>query len=98
MGLCVLRFYRALVKQQLLCRRIRLDQGRTVFTIAPAFVMPYMTGRTQDVNQALFLRRFHVPCWAIAHVFGHDAMYWYRLEQGLGRFSLVGTTVQNPEQ
>jgi hypothetical protein len=85
------------IKQQLLCRRIRLDQGRTVFTIAPAFVMPDMTGRTQDVDQALFLMRFHVPCWAIAHVFGHDAMYWYRLEQGLGRFSLVGTTVKSPE-
>ena len=42
--------------------------------------------------------RFHVPCWAIAHVFGRDAMYWYRLEQGLGRFSLVGTTVKNPER
>ena len=85
------------ITQQLLCRRIRLDQGRTVFTIAPAFVMPYMTGRTQDVDQALFLMRFHVPCWAIAHVFGHDAMYWYRLEQSLGRFSLVGTTVKPPE-
>jgi hypothetical protein len=85
------------MKQQLLCRRIRLEQGRTVFTIAPAFVMPYMTGRTQDVDDALFLRRFHVPCWAIAHVFGRDAMYWYRLEQGLGRFSLVGTTVKSPE-
>ena len=49
------------MKQQLLCRRIRLEQGRTVFTLAPAFVMPYMTGRTQDVDDALFLRRFHVP-------------------------------------
>ena len=86
------------IKQQLMCRRIRLDQGRTVFTIPPAFVMPSMTGRTQDVAPALFLRRLHVPCWAIAHVFGHDAMYWYRLEQGLGRFSLVGTTVKNPAQ
>ena len=86
------------IKQQLLCRRIRLEQGCTVFTIAPAFVMPYMTGRTQDVDHALFLRRFHVPCWAIAHVFGRDAMYWYRLEQGLGRLSLVGTTVKNPER
>jgi len=85
------------MKQQLLCRRIRLEHGRTVFTIAPAFVMPYMTGRTQDVDDALFLRRLHVPCWAIAHVFGRDAMYWYRLEQGLGRFSLVGTTVKRPE-
>ena len=85
------------MKQQLLCRRIRLEHGRTVFTIAPAFVMPYMTGRTQDVDDALFLRRFHVPCWAIAHVFGRDAMYWYRLEQGLGRLSLVGTTVKRSE-
>ena len=85
------------IKQQLLCRRMRLDQGRTVFPIAPAFVMPYMTGRTHDVDQALFLRRFHGPCWAIAHVFGHEAMYWYRLEHGLGRFSLVGTTVKPPE-
>jgi hypothetical protein len=85
------------MKQQLLCRRIRLEHGRTVFTIAPAFVMPYMTGRTQGVDDALFLRRFHVPCWAMAHVFGRDAMYWYRLEQGLSRFSLVGTTVKSPE-
>jgi hypothetical protein len=86
------------IKQQLLCRRIRLEQGRTVFTIAPAFVMPSMTGRTQDVDPALFLMRFPVPCWAMAHVFGRDAMSWYRLEQGVGRFSLVGTTVKNPER
>jgi hypothetical protein len=85
------------MKQHLLCRRIRLEQGRTVFTIAPAFVRPSMTGRTQDVDDALCMRRFHGPCWAIAHVFGRDAMYWYRLEQGLGRCSLVGTTVKSPE-
>jgi hypothetical protein len=85
-------------KQELRCRRIRLDQGQTVFAIAPAFVMPYMTGRTQEVDHALFLMRFHVPCWAIAHVFGRDAMYWYRLEQGLGRCSVVGTTVKSPER
>jgi len=86
------------IKPQLRCRRIRLDQGGTVFTVAPAFVMPYMTGRVQEVDHALFLMRFHVPCWAIAHVFGRDAMYGYRLEQSLGRFSLVGTTVKSPEQ
>ena len=34
----------------------------------------------------------------MAHVFGRDAMSWYRLEQGVGRFSLVGTTVKNPER
>lgn len=85
------------IKLDICCRRIRLEQGQSVFTIAPAFVMPYMTGRTQGVDNALFLMRFNVPCWAIAHVFGRDAMYWYRMEQSLGRFSLVGTTVKSPE-
>src|SRR5262249_7338262 len=32
--------------------------------------------------------------WALARVFGKGAMYWYRLELGLGRCSLVGTTVR----
>jgi len=85
------------IKQAIRCRRICLDQGQIIFTIAPAFVMPYMTGRTQEVDDALFFMRFGVPCWAIAYVFGRDAMYWYRLEQSLGRFSIVGATVKNPE-
>ncbi len=85
-------------KQELRCRRIRLEQGGEVFTVAPAFVMPYMSGRTEEVEKALFLMRFHVPCWAIAEVFGRDPMYWYRVEQGLGRFSLVGTTIKRADR
>ena len=69
-----------------------------VFTVAPAFVMPYMTASVTDVEKALFLMRFHVPCWALAYVFGRDPMYWYRLEQSLGRFSVVGTTVKVPSR
>jgi hypothetical protein len=61
-------------KQELRCQRIRLDQGGEVFTVAPAFVMPYMSRRTDEVEKALFLMRFHVPCWAIAEVFGRDPM------------------------
>jgi len=30
--------------------------------------MPYMTGRTDDAEDALFLRRFGVPFWALARV------------------------------
>jgi hypothetical protein len=85
-------------KQQLRCRRLCLEQGGEVFTVAPAFVMPYMSGRTEAVDNALFLMRFHVPCWAIAQVFGRDPMYWYRLAQGLSRFSLVGTTIKRAER
>jgi hypothetical protein len=96
-GYALYGFTEPSIKQEICCRRIRLEQGQAIFTIAPAFVMPYMAGRTQEVDDALFLMRFHVPCWAIAHVFGRDAMYWYRLEQGLRRFSIVGTTVKSPK-
>ena len=42
------------MNQHRLCRRMRREQGRTVLTIAPALVMPAMTGRTHDVDEALF--------------------------------------------
>jgi hypothetical protein len=83
-------------RRQLWCRRLRLSVNEVVFTVAPAFVMPYMTATVMAVEKALFLMRFHVPCWALAYVFGRDAMYWYRLQQSLGRFSVVGTTVKAP--
>lgn len=76
-------------------RRIELYTG-DVFTIRPSFVMPYMTGYTDDVEKPLFLRRWGVPHWALAYVFGHDEQYWYRLENRLGRHSVVGTTVKDP--
>jgi hypothetical protein len=41
------------IKQHLRCRRLRLDQGGEVFTAAPAFVMPYRSGRTDEVEKAL---------------------------------------------
>jgi hypothetical protein len=97
-GYALYGFTEPSIKQEIGCRRIRLDQGQAVFAIAPPFVMPSMTGRTQEVDQALFLMQFQVPCWAMAHVFGRDAMSGYRLEQGLGRFRMVGTTVKHPER
>src|SRR5205823_2638684 len=58
---------------------------------------PYMAGLTDDVEKPLFLRRFGVPFWALAHVFGKDSSYWYRLEVSLGRNSIVGTTVRRAD-
>ena len=84
---------RTSVKQGVRIRRILLNDG-TAYTIRPSFLMPYMTGRVEDVEGPLFLRTFGVPFWALAHVFGKDPMFWYRLECGLGRFSVVGTTVR----
>lgn len=75
----------------------RILVSRISYTIRPSFVMPYMTGIVHDVENALFLRKFDVPFWALSRVFGKDPMYWYRMEQSLGRNSLVGTTVKEPE-
>ena len=74
-------------------RRIELKDNSS-YSIRPSFVMPYMTAYTQQVENPLFFRKFGVPFWALAHVFGRNPMYWYRLEVGLGRNSVVGTTVR----
>ena len=81
-------------KQAIPIRRIGI--GGISYTIRPSFIMPYMTGITNDIEKALFMRKFGVPFWALSHVFGKDAMYWYRMEQTLGRNSIVGTTVRKP--
>lgn len=77
-------------------RRIKVEN--TNFTIRPSFVMPYQTAFTKDVDNALFLRKFDIPFWALAHVFGRNTSFWYRLESHLGRFSIVGTTVKDPDK
>lgn len=75
-------------------RRIRCPSTGESFTVRPSFVMPYMTGLTGEVSGPLFLRSFGVPFWALARVFGGGPMYWYRLEVGLGRNSVAGTTLR----
>jgi len=85
---------KASVKQGYRWRRIRLKFDRTAFTVNGAFVMPYMTALTKDVEKTLFLRRFNVPYWALTYLSGHNDMFWYRMEQSLGRFNIVGTTVK----
>jgi hypothetical protein len=84
-------------------RRIRLkardsNDKEQVFTIAPSTVMPYFVGMTDEIEKALFLRRFDVPFWALTYVFGHNDQYWYRLENHFGRYNLVQTVVKDPEK
>jgi hypothetical protein len=77
-------------------RRIRCRSGGS-FSVRPCFVLPSMAGYADDARDPLFLRAFGVPFWALARVFGRGVMYWYRLEVGLGRNSVVGTTVRRAE-
>lgn len=77
-------------------RRIKLTVTGEVYTVVPSFVLPYRMGYAEDVEKALFLRRFGVPFWGLTYVFGRNDMYWQRLVQHLGRYDLVGTTVKDP--
>lgn len=52
-------------KQHLRFRRVRFKASGEVFSIVPAFMMPYLSAPVKEVEKALFLMRFHVPCWAI---------------------------------
>ena len=84
-------------------RRIRLSEldenGKVqVFTIAPSDVLPYMVGLTDQVEKALFLRRFGVPFWGLSYVFGRNDDYWYRLSLSFGQYDLVSTTVKEPDK
>ena len=59
--------------------------------------MPYLSGKTEEVSRALLLRHWAVPYDVIALIFGKDAMYWERLEESLGRMSIVGSLVKKKE-
>lgn len=87
------------VRLRRICLKERdADGKKQVFTIAPSGVMPYLVGYTDEVEKALFLRRFDVPFWALSYVFGHDDDYWYRMENQFGRYNIVQTTVKDPEK
>jgi hypothetical protein len=84
-------------------RRIKLkpvdSQGKAqVFSIVSSDVLPYMTGYTDDVEKALYLRRYGVPFSGLSYVFGRDDNYWFRLISHFGRYEIVSTTVKEPEQ
>jgi hypothetical protein len=72
--------------------------GAQIYRVVPSFVLPYRAGYTDEVEKALFLRRFGVPFWALTYVFGRNDLYWERVVARLGRNDLVGTTVKDPDR
>jgi hypothetical protein len=63
-------------KQDLIVRRMKVPAPGAVFARRPSFVMPYMIGRTEEIEKALSLRQWGVPLDALAYVFGRNAMFW----------------------
>lgn len=76
-------------------RKVRLSDG-SAFHLRPSFVLPYMTGTADELEDPLLLLSFGVPCWVVTKIFGHSDMFWQRQIERLGCNSLVGTTVRDP--
>ena len=77
-------------------RKVRLSEG-PAYHLRPSFVMPYMAGTVEELSYPLLLASYGVPAWLLTVGFGHSDMFWYRQVERLGRNSLVGTTISNPE-
>lgn len=54
-------------KQSIWIRRIAI--AGVAYTIRPSFIMPYLVGYVDEIQAALFLRKFNVPFWAASYVF-----------------------------
>lgn len=83
-------------------RRLKLKEvdssgKHPVISILSSDVLPNMSGYTNDVEKALYLRRYHVPFSGLSYVFGRNDQYWYRLVSHFGSYEIVSTTVKAPE-
>ncbi len=90
-------FTRESVKQGIRVRRIVTKADEEVWYIQPAFVMPYMTCDTATAEKILFLQKW-APAWALAHAFEKDVMSIHRFTIRMGRYTMVGTTVKQPDK
>jgi len=75
----------------------KLKIGGINYRIRPIFLLPYNRELTAEVSNALFLKRFGVPFWALAFVFGRNPMWWYRLYLSFSEYNLLGTTLYQAE-
>jgi hypothetical protein len=97
-GFCFYGAYRSR-KQPIALRRIRLAATGGVFQMRPSFPMPYLIGKTDEV-EALYVRQFDVPFDALTCVFGVTRCRGTGVPGGvaLGRPAIVGTTSKDPLQ
>ena len=83
------------LRQDLKTRRIYLPSSEEAYQIRPDFVTPYMSETAEKAAKGLYLRKHGMSYDGIAYVLGGSEMHWYKICQGLGRASIVGTTVKN---
>lgn len=85
-------------KAGVVIRRIHVTASGDAFQIRPSFLMPYAVATTDEIEKGLYLRRWGVSFEGIAYVLGRNETFWYRAFLALGRPSLVGTLVKDPDR
>ena len=78
-------------------RRIRVA-NQSVYQVRPSFMMPYQVGQTQQVGKGLYMYFSGASLDQVVQNHGRDEMYWWRMIVSLGRNSLVGTTLKDPDK
>lgn len=79
-------------------KMVKIKTGETNYQIRPSFLLPYGRGSTDFSSNGLLLMKYNVPIGVIATVLGRDDMYWLRLYQSIGKYSIVGTTIKSIEK
>jgi len=75
-------------------QRIKITSTGDNYRVYPSYVMPNLIAYTDEVEHALYLRKYNVPYSGLVHIFGHDEMFWYRAEKTFSNCSIVGTTIK----
>lgn len=83
-------------KMDLHYRRVIFIKTGHIYTIQPSFVMPYLSGKTHECKQGLLLLLRGSSLDSVVECYGENQEKWLNRLQHLGRFSLVGTTVKDP--
>lgn len=75
----------------------RISIGEEIYTIHPSFIMPYWSGKVVDCREGILLYLRGTSLDSIVTCFGENQQKWLDRVNHLGRFSIVGTTVKNPD-
>jgi hypothetical protein len=77
-------------------RRIELKCSGVRYSIYPSYVLPYMVSEiTREIENGMLLLHYGTPYWLVSRVLGKNDSYWERIEQSIGRKSIVGTSTYN---
>ena len=86
------------IKPQLMLRRIELTATEERFQSGPPSCCPTWRRGPRKWKRLSTCATGACPSTRLAYVFGGDPMFWYRAEMALGRPSIVGSTVKEPDK